>query len=31
MRAALVEKHAAFLIDERLEELQLCFSELTWQ
>src|SRR6266403_1508508 len=28
VRAALVEKHAAFLIDERLEELQLCFGEL---
>src|SRR5258708_28160462 len=28
VRAALVEKHAAFLIDKRLEELQLCFGEL---
>src|SRR6266436_990633 len=28
MRAALVEKHATFLIDQRLEELKLCFGEL---
>src|ERR1700682_426483 len=28
VRAALIEKHAAFLIDQRLEKLQLCFGEL---
>ncbi len=28
MRAALVEKHAAFLIDERLQKLEFGFGEL---
>src|SRR5439155_6409973 len=28
VRAAFIKKHAAFLIDQRLEELQLCFGEL---
>src|SRR6266852_7273090 len=28
VRAALIEKHAAFLIDQRLEELEFCFGEL---
>src|SRR6266568_340149 len=28
VRAALIEKHAAFLIDKSLEELQLSFGEL---
>ena len=28
VRAALVEKHAAFLIDERLQKLEFCFGEL---
>ncbi len=28
MRAALVEEHAAFLIDERLQKFELCFGKL---
>src|SRR5207302_793359 len=28
VRAAFIKEHAAFLIDQRLEELQLCFGEL---
>ena len=28
VRAALVEEHAAFLVDERLQELELGFGEL---
>ena len=28
VRAAFIEEHSAFLIDQRLEELELCFGEL---
>jgi hypothetical protein len=28
VRAALVEEHAAFLIDEGLQQFELCFSKL---
>ena len=30
MGAALVEEHAAFLVDERLQQLQFCFGQLSW-